>query len=183
MPAWQKRQPRVQPRHEVGLVKGGRLGRAQPLRVLLVGAVHDGAHRGREGDALAGRREVLVAREGAARRHGVNAKAVLGEPIEIVSEALAAAEQTLLAGLDDGRYAAAPASLFELRIRLAGIVLEAAQLELQAAGGRAYHRDQPLGFARRWREAAFIPIVTPSLSQLRGELLAHRERTRLATAA
>jgi alkylation response protein AidB-like acyl-CoA dehydrogenase len=119
----------------------------------------------------------------AARRHGVNAKAVLGEPIEIVSEALAAAEQTLLAGLDDGRYAAAPASLFELRIRLAGIVLEAAQLELQAAGGRAYHRDQPLGFARRWREAAFIPVVTPSLSQLRGELLAHRERTRLATAA
>jgi alkylation response protein AidB-like acyl-CoA dehydrogenase len=119
----------------------------------------------------------------AARQHGVHAKAVLGEPIEAADRALTETEATLLAGLDDGRFRAAPASLFELRIRLAGIVLEAAQLELQAAGGRAYHRDQPLGFARRWREAAFIPIVTPSLSQLRGELLRHRERSTLAAAA
>jgi alkylation response protein AidB-like acyl-CoA dehydrogenase len=119
----------------------------------------------------------------AARQHGVRAKAVLGEPIDAVSEALAETTGTLLDGLDHGRFATAPAALFELRIRLAGIVQEAAQLELQACGGRAYHRDQPLGFARRWREAAFIPIVTPSLSQLRGELIAHRERTRLAAAA
>jgi alkylation response protein AidB-like acyl-CoA dehydrogenase len=119
----------------------------------------------------------------AAREHGVNAKAVLGEPIAALERSLIDTEATLLAGLDDGRFAAAPAALFELRIRLAGIVLEAAQLELQAGGGRAYHRDQPLGFARRWREAAFIPIVTPSLSQLRGELLRHRERSLLAAAA
>ena len=26
------------------------------------------------------------------------------------------------------------------------------------------------GFARRWRESAFVPIVTPSLVQLRAEL-------------
>jgi len=26
------------------------------------------------------------------------------------------------------------------------------------------------GFARRWRESAFIPIVTPSVIQLRAEL-------------
>ena len=108
---------------------------------------------------------------------------MLGEPIAALERSLIDTEATLLAGLDDGRFAAAPAALFELRIRLAGIVLEAAQLELQAGGGRAYHRDQPLGFARRWREAAFIPIVTPSLSQLRGELLRHRERSLLAAAA
>jgi len=119
----------------------------------------------------------------AARQHGVNAKAVLGEPIDAVAAALAETEASLLTGLDDGRFGTAAAPLFELRIRLAGIALEAAQLELQASGGRAYHRDQPLGFARRWREAAFLPIVTPSLSQLRGELLRHRERSLLAAAA
>jgi alkylation response protein AidB-like acyl-CoA dehydrogenase len=78
--------------------------------------------------------------------------------------------------MGDGRFVGAPIPLFRLRIHLAEIAIQAVQLELQASGGRAYHRDQPLCFARRWREAAFIPIVTPSLTQLQGELQKHAAR-------
>ena len=47
----------------------------------------------------------------------------------------------------------------------------AVQLELQASGGKAYLCAHGSAFARRWRESAFVPIVTPSLVQLRAELL------------
>jgi hypothetical protein len=77
---------------------------------------------------------------------------------------------TLHAGLADGRFLDQPQALFRLRLQLNDIVQQSLQLELHASGGRAYHRDQPLGFARRWREAAFIPIVTPSVTQLQGAL-------------
>ena len=46
----------------------------------------------------------------------------------------------------------------------------AGNLELQASGGKAYLTANGSGFARRWRESAFVPIVTPSLVQLRTEL-------------
>lgn len=107
----------------------------------------------------------------AARAHGAQARPVLGGPIDDTQAALERAVTALQAGLADGRFIPGPVPLFELRIALADIVQRAVQLELQASGGRAYHRDQPLGFARRWRESAFIPIVTPSLTQLQGELL------------
>lgn len=107
----------------------------------------------------------------AARTLGGSARPVLQEPLDAAQAELREATDALLAGLADGRFVAQPAPLFRLRIRLAAVVQQAVQLELQASGGRAYHRDQPLGFARRWREAAFIPIVTPSLTQLQGELL------------
>jgi len=48
--------------------------------------------------------------------------------------------------------------------------LKRIQLELQASGGKAYLSEHGAGFARRWRESAFVPIVTPSLVQLRTEL-------------
>jgi alkylation response protein AidB-like acyl-CoA dehydrogenase len=113
----------------------------------------------------------------AARERGVNAKAVLGDEIDATSRALEAAADALAAGVADGRFVAQPAALFELRIRIAELAVQAARLELSASGGLAYHRDVPLGFARRWREAAFVPIVTPSLVQLQGELQRHRART------
>ena len=69
-------------------------------------------------------------------------------------------------------YVAKAARLFELRIRLAEIAQEAVSLELQASGGRAYLSKPGHGFQRRWREAAFVPIITPSLVQLRGALAA-----------
>ena len=112
----------------------------------------------------------------AARRRGVNAKAVLGPGIDETGEALQRLGDELAAGVDDGRFIEAPVALFEARIGLARIVCEAVQLELLASGGRAYHRDGGYGFARRWREAAFIPIVTPSLTQLEGELRRNRSR-------
>ncbi|TWI69703.1 alkylation response protein AidB-like acyl-CoA dehydrogenase [Pseudoduganella lurida] len=76
----------------------------------------------------------------------------------------------LLEGVHDGRFQSAAAPMFRLRITLAEIVQAAVMLELQASGGRAYLRDHGLDFARRWRESAFIPIVTPSLTQLQIEL-------------
>lgn len=106
----------------------------------------------------------------AARANGAAARVVLDAPLNQLEHDLDAAVGALHAGLRDQRFVVQPVPLFELRIALAGLALQAVQLELQASGGRAYHRDQPLGFARRWREAAFVPIVTPSLTQLQGEL-------------
>ncbi len=71
-----------------------------------------------------------------------------------------------------------PARLFRIRIGLAEAAANAVQLELQASGGKAYLSEHGAGFARRWRESAFVPIVTPSLVQLRAELA--RRRARLA---
>lgn len=114
----------------------------------------------------------------AARAHGAAARQVLDAPITELLSTLERVTAELLAGLTDGRFVTQPVPLFELRIALADLVQQALQLELQASGGRAYHRDQPLGFARRWREAAFIPIVTPSITQLRGELLRRAAQSR-----
>lgn len=76
-------------------------------------------------------------------------------------------------GLCAGRFLSEPASLFKLRIALAELAGQAVQLELQASGGKAYLQQHGAGFARRLRESAFVPIVTPSLVQLRGELQRH----------
>jgi alkylation response protein AidB-like acyl-CoA dehydrogenase len=76
----------------------------------------------------------------------------------------------LYEGVHDGRFKTAAAPMFRLRIALAEIVQQALMLELQTSGGRAYLQDQDKEFARRWRESAFIPIITPSLTQLQVEL-------------
>jgi hypothetical protein len=75
--------------------------------------------------------------------------------------------------VQDGRFKTAAAPLFRIRIKLAEIVQQAVTLELQASGGRAYLQNNDKSFARRWRESAFIPIVTPSLTQLQMELQKH----------
>ena len=79
----------------------------------------------------------------------------------------------LLAGVRDGRFVEQAVPLFRLRLTLSEVVQDAVQLELQTGGGRAYLLDRTAGFARRWREAAFVPVVTPSVSQLEAELLKH----------
>lgn len=76
-------------------------------------------------------------------------------------------------GLLDGRFLTQPAALFRLRIALAESAATAVQLELQASGGKAFLCEYGSHFARRWRESAFLPIVTPSLVQLRAELRRH----------
>ncbi|MFC7736692.1 acyl-CoA dehydrogenase family protein [Roseomonas sp. GCM10028921] len=107
---------------------------------------------------------------------GGAARHVLREPVADLRAGLAARERALREGLRDGRFAADAPSLFGIRIALAGIVAEASGLELQASGGRAYLTGPGEGFARRWREAAFIPVITPSLVHLRAALAGQAAR-------
>ena len=90
--------------------------------------------------------------------------------IAALKETLELATATLLAGVHDGRFVKEAPAMFRLRIQLAELLQQAMMLELQAMGGRAYLSTQQQGFARRWRESAFIPIVTPSLTQLQSAL-------------
>lgn len=123
----------------------------------------------------------------AARRMGEGGH-VLREALTETRERLEDAAMAIQKGVDGGEFAEAPQRLFALRLALHDSVQQALQLELQATGGRAYHLDvpgvatpgvttpgvtTPGGFARRWRESAFIPIVTPSVTQLLGELKKH----------
>jgi len=94
----------------------------------------------------------------------------LDEARQVLSERLENTVSELKQGLLDGRFQQQPAALFKLRITLAESAADAVQLELQASGGKAYLSEYGEGFARRWRESAFVPIVTPSLVQLRAEL-------------
>ncbi len=80
-------------------------------------------------------------------------------------------------GLQQGQFATSPACLFALRLRLIEVATASVGLELMAQGGRAYLSGSG-GFARRWREACFLPIVTPSVVQLRAELVRHAVQER-----
>ena len=93
-----------------------------------------------------------------------------------LQQTLEARVTVLLAGVHDGRFRAQATALFRLRIELAELVQQALMLELQAMGGRAYLEKEQGGFARRWRESAFIPVVTPSLIQLQVALQQHESR-------
>jgi alkylation response protein AidB-like acyl-CoA dehydrogenase len=111
------------------------------------------------------------ATQSGAARHG------LEHEVEALQVRLSSTVQALHEGLADGRFKTAAAPLFRLRIALAEVAQQAVEHELMASGGRAYLQSHGASFARRWREAAFVPIVTPSLSQLRTEL-ARQEATR-----
>lgn len=108
------------------------------------------------------------------------AREVLRPARETLAVRLAAQEQALREGIAQGRFHAEAAALFRIRIALAAIVAEATGLELQATGGRAYLRPHGDGFARRWREAAFVPVITPSLTQLQAALAAASRREQAA---
>lgn len=102
--------------------------------------------------------------------------AMRGPLIERIEAEQATLEQRvadLKAGVADGSFKTAAAPMFRLRIALAESVAQAVMLELQASGGRAYLVDRDRNFARRWRESAFVPIITPSLTQLQVELQKH----------
>jgi alkylation response protein AidB-like acyl-CoA dehydrogenase len=59
-------------------------------------------------------------------------------------------------------------ALLTLRLAAADIVSAAAALEIRSAGGKGYARRTDA--SRRFREAAFIPVQSPSEAQLRWEL-------------
>ncbi|QCI13036.1 acyl-CoA dehydrogenase [Pseudomonas putida] len=104
------------------------------------------------------------------RQHLNGRASFLEEARQVLHERLENTVGELKQGLRDGRFQSQPAALFKLRITLAESAADAVQLELQASGGKAYLNQFGEGFARRWRESAFVPIVTPSLVQLRAEL-------------
>lgn len=100
---------------------------------------------------------------------------ILGGSIVELQQRLDNAQTELSTGLRSRRFESEANALFELRILLADIVAEAVMLELQAAGGKAYLAGPGAAFARRWREAAFIPLVTPSITQMRAALIEQAE--------
>ncbi len=107
---------------------------------------------------------------------GQASRGILGEPLQALAAQLDDLTARLIAGVRSERFVAEPWRLFELRIGLADVASQAVQLELQASGGAAYLKPAGDGFARRWREAAFLPIVTPSLVQLKTELAKRQAR-------
>lgn len=85
---------------------------------------------------------------------------------------IVARQEAIIARLADGEKVA-PAELLELRLDAASAAVTAANLEVRVAGGAGYARSSPA--SRRFREAAFIPVQSPSESQLRWELARARE--------
>ena len=112
---------------------------------------------------------------------GQASRGILGQPLKALSAQLEELTASLIAGVRSQRFVTEPWALFEIRIALADAANATVQLELQASGGAAYLKPGGAGFARRWREAAFLPIVTPSLVQLKTELA--KRQARLAAQA
>src|SRR5690625_610218 len=114
---------------------------------------------------------------GVARRSLAEARAcrgagreALGPSLDQTAEELAAIEARILRGLLNGGFHTAIGGLFELRVALAEPAQQAVSPEPQAGGGRNFLREAGRDFARRWREAAFLPLITPSIVQLRTAL-------------
>lgn len=94
-------------------------------------------------------------------------RGTLSGQLDRLTAELSDLEERLLSQLDSSFFVEQPVVLFRLRIRLAEIVNQALQLELGATGGKAYLSGPGEGYQRRLRESAFIPVVTPSLVQLK----------------
>ncbi|HTJ91257.1 MAG TPA: acyl-CoA dehydrogenase family protein [Acidocella sp.] len=121
----------------------------------------------------------LARRALAEARRGVGTgREALTEPLAKLDAMLAEQERMLRDGLRSGAFESEPATLFRIRIALADIIGHAVGLELQATGGRAFLRSPGAEFGRRWHEAAFIPIVTPSVLQLKAALAAEATPSR-----
>lgn len=69
--------------------------------------------------------------------------------------------------LDSDYFINNPQALFQIRIDIVDVVSQSLLLELQASGGRSYLQNGQTEFIRRWREGAFLPVVTPSVLQLK----------------
>ncbi|MGA7814936.1 acyl-CoA dehydrogenase family protein [Caballeronia sp.] len=105
---------------------------------------------------------------------GAGSRAAVEDEAAHLARELDGLTRRLKDGVGNGTFISEPAALFEIRIALADVVEKAVGLEIQVVGGRGYLRGQS-GTARRTREAAFVPIVTPSLVQLKNQLAQHRK--------
>ena len=99
---------------------------------------------------------------------GVNS--VFSAQVERVAEKLARAEATLagLAAAVGGDESPTKKELLSLRLAAAELSGASADLEVRTAGGKGY--ASRTSASRRYREAAFIPVQSPSEGQLRWEL-------------
>jgi alkylation response protein AidB-like acyl-CoA dehydrogenase len=99
---------------------------------------------------------------------GVNS--VFAEEVDAISERLAATEATLarLAAAVGGPTPPSKRELLSLRLDAAQLSSAGADLEIRTAGGKGYASGTSA--SRRYREAAFIPVQSPSEAQLRWEL-------------
>lgn len=99
---------------------------------------------------------------------GVNA--VFRADVEAITEKLGAAEETLakLAAAVGGPAAPSKKELLSLRLAAAELAAASADVEIRTAGGKGY--ASRTSASRRYREAAFIPVQSPSEAQLRWEL-------------
>jgi alkylation response protein AidB-like acyl-CoA dehydrogenase len=99
---------------------------------------------------------------------GVNS--VFAPQLDVLVGKAALVESTLAASARATGGPAAPGKrqLLSLRLTAAEVASSAAALEIRTAGGKGYARRTDA--SRRFREAAFIPVQSPSESQLRWEL-------------
>lgn len=111
-----------------------------------------------------------------ARERAEAGRSVLGDELDALAVTLDEQTRLLGEGIEAGTFVTAPRALFSLRIGLVDTATAAAQLEVQARGGAGYMNGRDGGLARRWREASFLPIVTPSLVQLRTALAEASQR-------
>lgn len=101
---------------------------------------------------------------------GVNS--VFAAQVDDVADRLTAAEGTLaeLAAAVGGERSPTKKELLSLRLTAAELSSAGADLEIRTAGGKGY--ASRTAASRRYREAAFIPVQSPSEGQLRWELTA-----------
>ena len=109
-------------------------------------------------------------------------RSILSAPVESLLEQLQIQAGLLSDGLRAGEFVEEAASLFQIRIELADLAAAAMQLELQASGGAAYLSKPGRDIQRRLREVAFLPLVTPSLVQLKSALHANAQTQQVAVA-
>jgi alkylation response protein AidB-like acyl-CoA dehydrogenase len=108
-----------------------------------------------------------------AAAHARRGRGALSAGIDRARDRMDAVEAALTSGAREDVFVDRPRALFEIRIELADLAAEAVRLELMALGAQAFLRDGPgRGFARRAREAAFLPIITPSVTQIQAALAA-----------
>ena len=80
---------------------------------------------------------------------------------------IAARQENIITRVGSGQ-SVTPVELLELRLDAASAAVAASSIEVRVAGGAGYAKSSPA--SRRFREAAFIPVQSPSESQLRWEL-------------
>lgn len=94
-------------------------------------------------------------------------RVILSAEWQVQSDKLKQLQSELAQGLENDSFIQNPKALFQIRIDVVDVVTQSLLLELQASGGRSYLTNSGSDFIRRWREGAFLPVVTPSALQLK----------------